>query len=190
MARIDLPDDAVIDTLPPDLQQAARSGSMINVFRTLLRSPAITIPVVQLGSAQFAAGSLPPADRELAILAAGACFHAPYETAQHKPISRAVGVTDDQRAAIAQQHWTAPCFPPAQQALLAFVAAVAADPTVDDTILDAMCNHYSDTQVVETVVLVGYYFLIARVTTVLDVPIDPPADDRVLNAGIALHQHH
>jgi hypothetical protein len=49
--------------------------------------------------------------------------------------------------------------------------------------------HYSDRQLVETVALTGNYFLIGRLTTVLNVPLDPPADDVVLRAGRAMHNH-
>ncbi|HEY2638462.1 MAG TPA: hypothetical protein VGI66_01075, partial [Streptosporangiaceae bacterium] len=126
-------------------------------------------------------------DRELAILACGACFRAPYEASQHDPISRAVGVSDQQRGAVAAGRWNSGCFTAAQQALLAFVAAVAATPAVPDAVFNAMRLHYSDRQLVEAITLTGNYFLIGRLTTVLNLPLDPPADDAVLRAGRAMH---
>jgi alkylhydroperoxidase family enzyme len=190
-ARIPLPDDATLaatlDGEGAPMRKAAERGALINVFRMLMYSPDIGVAVAQLGSEIFASSALTEVDRELAILACGACFRAPYEASQHEPISRSVGVSDEQRAAVAGQHWNASCFTAAQQALLVFVAAVTATPAVPSAVFDAVQLHYSDRQIVETIVLAGNYFLIGRVTTVLDVPLDPPADDVVLRAGRAMH---
>jgi 4-carboxymuconolactone decarboxylase len=186
MPRIEIPDPAAIGDLPPDLQQAARSGALINVFRMMLRSPQIAGAVVSLGATQFGTSSLAPVDRELAILAAGASFQAPYEASQHAPISTSVGITDAQRTAIAERRYDSAEFSAPQQALLRFVADVAASPTVTDEVFAAVSAHYSQQQIVDVVVQTGYYFLIGRVTTVLDVPLDPPADARVLNAGLSM----
>ena len=190
-ARIPLPDEgtvaAALDDSPPYMREAADRGALINVFRMLMYSPGIGAEVARLGSAIFATSALTDIDRELAILACGACYRAPYEASQHEPISRAAGVSDQQRAAVAARRWNAMCFTEAQQALLAFVAAVAAAPVVPDAVFTAMRQHYSDRQLVEAIALAGNYFLIGRLTTVLNVPLDPPADDRVLRAGRALH---
>jgi alkylhydroperoxidase family enzyme len=48
-------------------------------------------------------------------------------------------------------------------------------------------QHYTDRQITETITLTGNYFLIARLTTVLNIPLDPPPDDAVLRAGLAMH---
>ena len=190
-ARISLPDDAAVTAAlrdaPLPLRQAAETGHLINVFRMLMYSPSIGVEVARLCAAIFAYSALTDVDRELAILACGACFQAPYEAAQHRPISRAVGVTSQQRAALAARRWNAGCFTPAQQALLAFVAAVAATPAVPDAAFNAIRRYYSDRQVVEVITLTGNYFLIARLTTILDIPLDPRADDAVLHAVRARH---
>jgi 4-carboxymuconolactone decarboxylase len=185
---IALPDDLEVDALlPNDLRAMKHSGLLINVHRALLRSPEIATHVIGLGATQFVAGSLTGVDREMVILTCGHLYQAPYEAAQHEPISRAVGVTDDQRTAIQQHAWHADCFTAAQQTLLVFAARVALHPRLDPKQLADVRTHYSDQQVVEAVILVGYYFLIARITTVLDVPIDAPNDDSVLRAGQAIY---
>jgi alkylhydroperoxidase family enzyme len=193
VARIPFPDDAAVAAAlsdsPPPMRKAAERGALINVFRMLMYSPDVGVAVAELGSAIFACAALTDIDRELAILACGACFRAPYEASQHDPISRAVGVSDQQRAAVAAGRWYAGCFTAAQQALLAFVAAVAAAPAVPDAVFTAMRQHYSDRQLVEAIALAGNYFLIGRLTTVLNVPLDPPADDAVLRFGRAIHHH-
>jgi alkylhydroperoxidase family enzyme len=191
-ARIPLPDDATVaaalDDGPLPMRKAAEAGALINVIRMLMHTPDIGVEVARLGSAIFASSALTDIDRELAILACGACFRAPYEISQHEPISRAVGVSEEQRAAVAAKHWNAGCLTAAQQALLAFIAAVADAPTVPDAAFSAVQRHYNDRQIVEAITLTGNYFLIARLTTVLNVPLDPAAGDAVLRAARAMHK--
>jgi alkylhydroperoxidase family enzyme len=171
-------------SLPPLLARLNERGALINVFKIILRSPQIADAVGNLGAVQFAYGSLPVVDRELAILTAGRCYRSAYETAQHEPISRAVGVSDTQRSAIACARWDSPAFSESQAAMVRFVAAVAEGPTVPADLLGAVRDHYTDQQVVELVVQAGYYFLLGRITTVLNVEIDAPGDARVLEAGV------
>ncbi|MBF6334126.1 carboxymuconolactone decarboxylase family protein [Nocardia transvalensis] len=187
MAGITLPDDSCLDDVLSRVPAAIRPAMSINLVRALSRSPELAIEFTRVGSVLFAAGALSPVDRELVILACGACYEAPYETAQHEPISRSVGVSEAQQAAAAARRWDDPAFSVAQQALLRFAAAVAAAPTVPADVFDEVSRHYDDRQVVEAVFVTGYYFLVARLTTVLDVPLDPPADDRVLQAMLNAH---
>ena len=184
MARIAIP-EVLDEDLPDEVRDNA--DALVNVFRMMLRSPRIATLVVELGSAQFGSGVLPGVDRELAILTCGACFGSAYEASQHEQISGAVGVSAAQRAAIAVGQYDSPDLSPAQRALVAFVAAIAEAPTVPDDVFDAVQLHYSDQQVVEAVILTGYYFLIARVTTVLEVPQDPREGDAVLRAGVSVN---
>ncbi|GAB3163348.1 carboxymuconolactone decarboxylase family protein [Myceligenerans halotolerans] len=170
-------------SLPPTLARFAEGDALLNVLKILLRSPRIAEAVGNLGAVQFAHSSLPDVDRELAILAAGTCYVSAYETAQHEPISRAVGVTDEQRAALAGGRWDSTAFSTAQATMIRFVVATAEGSTVPPELLGEVRHHYTDQQVVELVVQTGYYFLIGRITTVLDLEIDVPEDARVFDAG-------
>jgi alkylhydroperoxidase family enzyme len=98
-------------------------------------------------------------------LATGVRFDSCYELSQHEEISASVGVTSAQRAAVVVKKWDCPDLSESQQALLAFVAAVADGPTVPDEIFGAVQRCYSEQQIIEAVILTGYYFLIARVST-------------------------
>jgi hypothetical protein len=59
MPRIAIPEVGIED-LPADMQEAARSGALVNVFRIMFRSTSIAEVVVKLGAAQFGSGSLAP----------------------------------------------------------------------------------------------------------------------------------
>jgi len=186
MSRIAIP-DVPTDSLPARWRDAEKTGALVDIFRIMLRSPQIATLVVELGAAQFGSGSLPPEDRELSILTTASCTRSAYEASQHEQISQSVGVTSSQRAAVAVGQWDAPELSESQQALLAFVAAVQAGPTVPDAVFDAVQRHYSDQQVVEAVILTGYYFMLARLSTVFGIPQDPQSGDTVLRAGVLLN---
>ncbi|GHG48002.1 carboxymuconolactone decarboxylase family protein [Streptomyces griseocarneus] len=173
------------DALPESMRSLAQ-GKIINVYRMLLHSQQTVEQVARLGSSLFAGASLDAVDRELLILNFGLHYEAEYEWAQHVSISAAVGVTDAQRVALRRGETDANVFTPAQRALLAFAGAVADGPTVKDEVFAAVREHYSEEQVVETLVLAGFYFLLGRVCTVLDVDIDASDGDEVVKQALRL----
>ncbi|GAA2485163.1 MULTISPECIES: carboxymuconolactone decarboxylase family protein [Actinomycetes] len=174
------------EALPESLRSLSQ-GRIINVYRMLGHAPRSVTQIARLGAALFADASLSAMDRELLILTYGTVFEAEYEWAQHVPISRAVGVTDEQRAALRAQRYDAEVFTPAQQALVAFAAAAAASPLVDDARYAAVSAHYTEEQIVETLVLAGFYYLLARVCTVLDVEIDAAESDELVRMAQSMH---
>ncbi len=168
----------------PESMRSLSAGRVINVYRALANSPRTVEEVARLGAALFAKGALDPVDRELLILAYGLRYRAEYEWAQHVPISQAVGVTDDQRAALRRGEYDAAVFTPAQRALLRFAVAVADGPVVDDAVHAAVAEHYDAERIVEALVLAGFYFLLGRVCTVLEVDIDAGEGDEVLRQAL------
>ncbi|WP_369217985.1 carboxymuconolactone decarboxylase family protein [Streptomyces flavofungini] len=183
MSRIPCLDD---EAMPESLRSLSQ-GRVINVYRILGHAPRSVGQIARLGAALFAEGSLTPADRELLILTYGTVFEAEYEWEQHIPISRAVGITDAQRDALRGKRYDADVFTPAQRALLAFAAASAAAPLVDEALFKAVSAHYTEEQLVETLVLAGFYFLLGRVCTVLDVEIDAPEGDELVRMAQTMH---
>ncbi|MEW2115644.1 carboxymuconolactone decarboxylase family protein [Streptomyces sp. NPDC005474] len=167
------------EALPESLRSLAQ-GRVINLYRVLGHAPQSVEQIARLGAALFTQGGLSAVERELLILTYATGFRSEYEWAQHVPISRAVGVTDEQRAALRRADHDSAVFTPAQRALVAFASAVADGPLVDDIRYARLREHYDEEQVVETLILAGFYFLVARVCTVLDVEIDAPEGDEVL----------
>lgn len=167
------------DDLPASMA-ALSQGPVINIYGVLLHSPHTVEHIARLGASLFSGASLDPVDRELLILAYSLRFQAPYEWAQHVPVSAAVGVSDEQRAAL--RDGDLGVFAPAQQALLRFASTAADHPTVDDEVYGAVREHYSDEQVIETLVLAGFYYLLGRVSTVIDIDVDPAGEEAVQQA--------
>lgn len=186
--QVEMPDDATLQAAlrQPTLRAMHDADALINVYRLMCWSPEAAAAVAQVGAALFTTISLAPVDRELVILACAAEFRSAYEADQHVVLSQLAGITDEQRIAVAGGSWKDACFTEHQRELLAFVRAVAERGTVGPSASISLRADFTERELVETVILVGTYFLIARVTTVFEVPSDPPADHRLL----ALAHHH
>ena len=186
--QVEMPDDAMLQAAlrQPTLRAMHDADALINVYRLMCWSPEVAAAVAQVGAALFTTVSLTPADRELVILACAATFKSTYEADQHLVLSQLAGITDGQRTAVAGGSWQDPCFTEHQRELLSFVRGVAERGTVGQPASTNLRVDFTDRELVETVTLVGTYFLIARLTTVFEVPSDPPADHRLL----ALAHHH
>lgn len=185
MANIPVPE---IDpaSLQPTIRHLAERGALLNVFKMFLSAPEIGTALIEYGYAHLAHSTLSPVDREITILVTGRCCECEYETAQHEPISRAAGVTDRQRSAIAKRQWKSPAFTESQIALIRFVVSILQSPTVPQETMDAIRSHYSDRQVVELVMLTGCYFTLARVATAFDIEIDQQEDTRIIDAATVI----
>lgn len=183
MARIEYPD---LSSLESEVREFLVDRPLINVFRMWLHAPTVFRTVATLGAYQFSSLELSPRSRELLILMVSQTFEAPYVWDQHVPISEVCGVTEAERESLL-------CGPPALEAFsekdiayLAFVQAVATAPQVADDVLMAVRAHLSDREVVEVVGLVGYYFMLGRMATVLDVESDPLTGGEVLEAALKI----
>jgi alkylhydroperoxidase family enzyme len=76
-------------------------GEDLVVLRLLANSPNGLFPVVMMSNALMRRATLPPADREVAVLVLAVRAGNTYEWDEHVPISVAEGISDEQRAAIA-----------------------------------------------------------------------------------------
>lgn len=167
MARIDYP-------------AGAQETGRVHFGQMMLYSPVVGQLVTDQGSRQITDGALDPRLREMAILNSGLRFDAPYEWDQHEPIARSVGVTGTQIDAIRAHDWQSPAFTPAQRDVLRLADAVALEPRPADDVFRAAAGLLSPQELVELVVLVGYYFEVARVTTAFDLEPDSPGGDALL----------
>ena len=70
-------------------------GRTTNIFTTLVRHPGLFRRWAPFGG-KLLSGRLPARDRELMILRVGWRCRAEYEWAQHVPIGRAAGLSDDE----------------------------------------------------------------------------------------------
>jgi AhpD family alkylhydroperoxidase len=126
---------------------------------------------------------LDPRLRELAILQVAADAEARYEWVQHAAIARHVGVTDEQIAAVEAGRFADPSLTDADRAVLLFAREVVAGPRVSDAAFVRVREQLSPREIVELLLTVGNYLMLARVMTTLELELDDPAGERVLGSA-------
>jgi alkylhydroperoxidase family enzyme len=136
-------------------------GDVLNIFRTMANHPWVMKRFLALGTQLLVRGTLPARERELLILRTGWNTQSEYEWGQHVAIGRAVGLTDVELARIKAgpdaDGWTA-----ADAALLRAADELHAGSTITGDTWSQLQQTYPDTQaLIEVVMVVGYYHLVA-----------------------------
>lgn len=164
------------DDLPPEKQSvydriAATRGSVLNVFGALLNSPDAAEASAGLGEYLRYKSPLDPAVREILILTTAKELGVEYEWAHHEPEARKAGVSDETIEAI--RSGRAPMGIPAKEGVFAQAAKeLVRDSRLTDRTYQAIEHLLGPPQVIDLIVLVGYYSLLAKVLKTLDVELD------------------
>ena len=162
----------VLDRLPVNL----------NVFRMMAHAENDFRPLVGLGTAILGRQKLSAKLRELAILRVAALSAARYEWVQHVPIAQATGAADAQIAALERGDIAADAFDPLECAVLRFTTEVVRDVRASDATFAELARRLSAQEIVELILTVGYYMMIARLLETTAVDLDPPAGTKVVDA--------
>jgi alkylhydroperoxidase family enzyme len=160
----------------------------LNIFRMMANAGTAFRPWIRWGGVLLSDLELDPALRELAILqVARLTPHADYEWVQHVPIAKAVGVSEEQVAALERGDTGAACFSEDERGLLRFTTEVVRDARASDETFAAFSQSHSPREVVELLMVIGQYMMLARVMATtgmeLDEPAGPGALGRVRDAG-------
>ncbi|MGI5141277.1 MULTISPECIES: hypothetical protein [unclassified Streptomyces] len=99
------------------------------------------------------------------------------------PISASCGVPDAVRDAIKRKDFNAPELPDNDRAIVRFVAAVVAAPTVSDEIFSAVKERLTPREILEIMQVTGFYWSFGRVCTVLEVEVENDHGDAVIDAS-------
>lgn len=161
-------------------------GTPLNISKLLAHSPATVNHWSKIAGAHFKDLELSSKNRELVILLSTAKFRSTYEWTHHSTVSAKEGVTDAQREVIAQAgrqkgyfsaqgklESLADLFTPREKTLLLFIEAVIDGPEVADELWAKAKTEFSDREVVEMITLQGFYYTFSRLTTVLNVELEP-----------------
>ena len=144
----------------------------INVFRMVANAETAFRPWLAFGGALLSSLQLDPRLRELVILHVGRLSGAEYEWVQHVPIAHAVGASEADVAAIERGDIGADCLGPGVCAALRFTTEVVRDVRASDAALDALREHLSPREVVELLLVIGQYMMVARVAETAGIEID------------------
>lgn len=135
-------------------------GRVLNVFGTLAHHPKLLKRWLVFANHVLAKSSLPPRDRELAILRTGWRCRSPYEWGQHVGVGRSVGVDDDDVRRVAAGP-DDPGWPPFEAALLRAVDELHDDSTIHDATWAELSSRYTAEQLLDLVFAVGQYHLVS-----------------------------
>jgi alkylhydroperoxidase family enzyme len=172
MPRIPYADEGTMS----DEARASIRANPANVTRMMaVASQPVFRALGEMGSAFIRGSALPPRLRELAILRVGYLSNAPYETFQHEALGRFVGLTDAQIAAIRAGDGQAKALDETQAAVLAFVDDIVTNVRASDATLAGVRRHLDDAQVVDLILVTGFYMTISRLleTTGVEMDADP-----------------
>ncbi len=178
MARLPYVDAA---TAPEDVRQVLeRLPVQLNIFRMMAHARTNLRPLLRFATSILTEQRLDGKLRELAILRVARLSSAEYEWVQHVPIAKLTGTTDAQIAALARDDLEAPCFTPVEQLVLRFTTEVVRQLRASDEVFAAMAARFSPQEIVELVLAIGTYMMLARLMLTTDIDLDPPQGDRVL----------
>ena len=172
MARIPYPDPAAS---PAPVREALDALPPLNIFRMLSHAETAFRPFLRFGGAVLGSLELDPRLRELAILEVARLTPARYEWVQHVPIAKAVGVTDEQVAALEAGDLEAGCWGESDRLMLAFTGEVVRGIRPDDELFSRLAAHLQPREIVELLLTIGEYMMLARVMVALDLELDDPA---------------
>lgn len=155
----------------------------LNIFRMMAHAESCVIPQMRLGGSILGRQELSHPHREMLILLVAQLEGGAYEWKQHVPIAEGVGVTKDQIAALESENLGSDVFDDSEQALLAFGRQVIENVRVDDATFATMRQHFSEREVVEAILAIGFYMTMARLTEVTETELDPAAGMAVFDAN-------
>jgi alkylhydroperoxidase family enzyme len=176
MSRIPYIDDAEHPEIADLVARisAGRRGSLINVYRLLLHSPAIAATWFEHINAVRKKTNLSGRLREILIIYIALMNRTDYVIAQHVPsLAQADGVSLAECEAL--RDWRASdFFNNEERTALAYAEAMTQSIVVSDEVFAALRPHFDDRAIVELSVLIGTYNMHTRVMQALQVDPENP----------------
>jgi 4-carboxymuconolactone decarboxylase len=147
-------------------------GELFNIFRTLVRNPRLFKRSMSLGTALLIQGTLPPQLREMVILRVAWRTGSVYEWGQHVRIGQASGLDRDEIVRLATESagdgWS-----DEERAAIAVADELCADDDLSDATWAAASGHWDDAELIELILLVGNYRMLAGFLNATRVELDP-----------------
>ena len=167
-------DPARLDDEQREIAIKASPGDagLLNITKTLVRHPKLLKRWNVFAGHVLVKSSLPPREREIAILRVGWLCRAEYEWAQHVVIGRQCGLDDGEieriKAGPDAPGWTAH-----ESAILRATDELHDDSFVRDETWAALAAAWSEEQLMDFIFAVGQYHLVSMALNTLGVQIDP-----------------
>lgn len=170
MARIPYPE---LSELPAAVQEYVQRSGGLNILRMLSHaSPAIFEGFNQMSRALMQNPRLDAQLREVAVLRVGHLSGSAYEVYHHEAIGRGVGLSDAQLEAL-RPGAVDTALTPAQRTVARFTDSVVRQVRADDETLGALREVLGDGEIVDLLMTIGCYMMVARLLETTGVEIDP-----------------
>jgi 4-carboxymuconolactone decarboxylase len=159
----------------PDIQEildasARLTGTPANINLTLAKHPGLFRHFAGFTGKLLLAGKLPPRERELLILRTAWRCECDYEWGQHRQIAQAAGLRVDEIDRVPDEYdaaWSA-----ADKALFSAVDELVRDHRIAAGTWQQLAGRYDDQQLIELVLCVGAYTMVAGLLNSLEVEPD------------------
>jgi 4-carboxymuconolactone decarboxylase len=159
-----------VSALPQEQRELAEIGASPNVLRMLGHRADLLAPWLGIGMPLTAKGLLPMRIRELLVLRVALRCSSEYEWANHVIAATSCGITPAEIASLAQGTGT---WSDAEAAGLALVEDLCADDCASEQTWQALRASYDEGQIIELLLLIGFYRMNAGFLNSLGVPAEP-----------------
>ena len=133
-----------------------------NFLRVLAHQPRLMGNVVALGGSLMYKGALSERQREIAILRVAVRTRCDYEWAMHCALFvQRCNITDEELSVLRHGPREAACWSEQERLLIAVVDELHDESTIADATWGAMARHWGPAQLLEIIVLIGHYHLVA-----------------------------
>lgn len=167
MARIPYPDPSQFS----DTFQKVMTDKPLNIVRMAGHSEGPAMAFLGLGRALLKDCKFNPRLRELVILRISSLSNTAYETKQHSPTARELGVTEEAIAAIGRDPDTA-VFSATEKAVLRFTDDVFKHARAGHDTFNAIADVLSPQEIAELMLIIGFYMMVCRFLATLDIEIE------------------
>lgn len=165
-----LADDELEGPAATLMQPLIEAGRPWNVFRTMAQHPDLARRWMVFANHVLYKSTLPPRERELAILRVGWLCRSEYEWAQHTVIGRDAGLTAEECERIKDGPGAG--WDPLDELVLRATDELHHDHRIGDETWDALGRHWDDRQRMDLVFAVGQYTLVSMALRTFGVPLD------------------
>jgi len=139
-------------------------------FTVLARHPHLFKSQLEMGIFLFSGSTIPPRERELAVLRTAWLAGAPYEWGEHVDIARKLGISAAETDAV-RAGPSAPGWNDHERTLLTAVDELFEAKMISDPTWAGLAEVYSEAQLIELPCLVGQYLSVAMLQNSLRLPL-------------------
>lgn len=169
------------DDAEPGLREQFERLPSLKLTRAIAHAQEIVLPNLRLGAALLTATELNPRFRELAILRVAALTGARYEWTQHVVFGERAGLSPRQIEAIRRNDLGLVGFDERDRLVLDLTTDLIKHDTASAEAIEAMRVWFSSREIVELILVVGRWRMLAMLMNALDIEPEEAQPDAVLS---------